>query len=126
MKHSSAVDIIGVYKFIDGSAESGGGICITDSALTVIGAGTFTSNTGTQGGGIAAVTSFVMVHGSHNFTNNSAFGIGDGGGVSIEQNTTMSIKGTTVFQSNLAYGCGDAIYAVNDSTVYLRENIKLI
>ena len=62
-----------------------------------------------------AVTSFVMIHGSNNFTNNSAFGIGDGGGVSIEQNTTMSIKGTTVFQSNLAYGCSkNAIYEVND------------
>jgi len=56
----------------------------------------------------------------------TAFGIGDGGGVSIEQNTTISINGTTVFQSNLEYGCGDAIYAVNDSTVYLRENTKLI
>ena len=72
------------------------------------------------------MTSFVMIHGSHNFTNNSTFGISDGGGVSIEQNTTMSINGTTVFQSNLAYGCGDVIYAVNDSTVYLGENIKLI
>ena len=54
MKHSSAVDIIGVYKFIDGSAECGGGIYSTDSALAVIGAGTFTNNAWTQCGGIAA------------------------------------------------------------------------
>lgn len=33
MKHSSAVDIIGVYKFIDGSAESGGGIYIVQIVL---------------------------------------------------------------------------------------------
>ena len=131
--HGSTMDVQkgGNVEFYDNTASfDGGGIESEDSKINVNGTLIFSGNSALYGGGIISLRSSFDIAGLMSLTDNHAVyeicqdgGNGQGGGVNIQQQSSLSISGEAVFLSNTA--CVSGALHVDSSSVTVDGNITI-
>jgi hypothetical protein len=101
----------------------GGGVAMSGGSLSLSGSSSITGNTARTGGGVYAVMSSTLVMGGSSSISNNTSTRGNGGGVVILRDSTMTMNGGTVSNNSATYNFGGGIDVEDDSTFTMNDGV---